>query len=841
MSPELERLFLEAADLAEPQRGAFLDQHCPDPALRAEVERLLAFDSGSEEYLRAPVAALAGRIGQHVPLDESSQIGAWRIIRPIGRGGMGTVYEAERFDGEVVQRVAIKFVPLSLRTSAILERFRQERQILADLNHPNISRLIDAGTTPDGSPYLVMELIEGVPIDTWCKDKRLSPRQIAALFLPVCSAVQHAHSHLIIHRDLKPANILVTSSGEPKLLDFGIARLLDQAGDRGETTLHAMTPDYASPEQLEGRPMNVATDVFSLGCVLYQLLTGEPPRRDTATARHITLPRASSRRPELRGDLDNILNKCLQPEPERRYPSVERFGEDLRRFLNHEPVSATSDSWSYIALRFFRRNRLPAAAVTALLVSILAGSGGALWQARRAERRFQEVRQLANAFVFQFEQQVRDLPGATRARQFIVHTAIGYLERLAAESGGDPGLQQELAAAYRKISEVQFDPSASSLGDLAGAAASLDQADRLLREVRAATPAGPVTTAEEARLLIRRSEVLEAGGRIEDSLAAAQQSQRLADSLLRDDPSSAGWRELGSQASARAARALRRRGRLDDARRAAERAVSLDRLSLDAGQGGLDTAIRLSSSLRLLARILQAGHDTSAAVDTQREANAVLARMRPLHSDSAALDRSLMIGNSLLGSLLGEAGRSDPEAIGLLQDSYLAARRRVSADPADFRALLDLQAVAVRYAAVLLDSGGTALSLPVLETAMDSARNVLKSDSLNREAKLNYAIALVWSAEYYRLTHQPREDLRVRRQALLLHQDLLLDSPTDPDVLSPYALNLAALAASANEHARLALCREAHDFLTALPHPPQQQEETARALSPLYQACPSGR
>jgi len=760
---------------------------------------------------------LASKIGEQVPLSSSHQVGPWRIVRPLGRGGMGTVYEAERRDGEVVQRAAVKFVPLSLRSDVILERFRQERQILADLNHPNISRLIDAGTTEDRSPYLVMELIEGQPIDAWCAERHLDPQQIVALFQKVCAAVQHAHQHLVIHRDLKPQNILVTAAGEPKLLDFGIAKLLDPAQGGGETTLHAMTPDYASPEQLEGRPMNTATDIFSLGCVLYKLLTAEPPRRDTNTARHITLPRASLRRPELRGDLDNILNKCLQPEPERRYSSVEQFNRDLRRFLNHEPVSATSDSWTYITLRFLRRHRLSAVAVAALLISIAAGSLISVWQARRAERRFQELRQLANAFVFQFEQQIRDISGTTRARQFVVRTAIGYLERLAAESGGDPGLQLELAAAYRKISEVQFDPSAGSLGDLNGARESLARAEALAAQV-------PDAGVETIRLLLRRSEMFEAGGKLAESLNTAQQAQKLSDSLLRDSPADEKWRELGSLAAVRLARAWRRHGNLDESLRSVQRAVSLDRMSVAQDPGARDPALRLSSSLRLLARVHQARQNLPDAVSVQREANQILENVRQSSGEGAAVDRSIMVGRSLLGSLLQDAS-SLKEATLLLADAYRAAERRATSDPVDSRAQRDLQAVAIRYASVLLDARRPAEGRAVLERALLTSRQLLQSDPLDRESKLNYGIALAWLAAY-----APASALQARQDALALYQELLRDAPSDPDVLSPFLLNAADLAPLLDKTRRAELCRQALSVHT---------DEVTRPLARLESICNS--
>lgn len=835
MSPELERLFHEVADLDEPQRRAWLDAHCSDPQLRIEVERLVEFDKGAESFLRTPVLNLAARMGAISPPQPAFKAGPWRIVRPLGRGGMGTVYEAERLDGEVLQRVAIKFVPLAARSQAVLDSFRQERQILADLNHPNISRLIDAGTSADGSPYLVMELIHGQPIDAWCSHKKLGPRSVVDLFLKVCAAVAHAHRHLVIHRDLKPSNILVTDDGEPKLLDFGIAKLLSEAQRSGATTLHALTPDYASPEQLEGRPMNTASDIFSLGCVLYALLTGEPPKRDLAQARSITLPRASARRPELRGDLDNILNKCLQPEPDRRYASAERLEEDLRNFLEDKPVSATSDSWSYIAFRFLRRHRWPAAAGAALLLSILAGSAASLYQARRAERRFQELRQLASSFLFQFEEQIRDIAGTTRARQHVVRTAISYLERLAAEARGDPSLQFDLATAYRRISQVQFDPLASSLGDIAGAAASLDQAEKLLDPIFDSSPAH---AEERIRLLVRQSEVLEASGRLDPALDKAQQAQRLSDALLREDASSERWRELASLASARTGRAWRRRGNLDEAQRAVERAISLDRLSRERSPASLDIALQLSTNLRLLARIFEARQDLASAIRTQRDANRVLEEFPQPPGSSAALDRNIMVGRSLLGSLLlSVAPTPRQEAVGLLEDAWLAAERRAAGDPVDSRAQLDFQATAIRYAAALLDAGRPEKGHAILQSALASAERLLLNDPSHRQARLNSAIAEVWLAVFASAGQRPEQAALHRTRARRIYETLLDESPGDPDVLSPYLSNAASLVPLLPVPGRQELCRHALGAHAGASTGALADPEVARSLSFLQQAC----
>ena len=276
-------VFHAAVALESAERGAFLADTCAgDPALREEVERLLAAHERAGDFIESPAVAIQGARAEADDSAAGRRIGPYRVAREIGRGGMGTVYLAERADGHFEQRVAIKLIKRGMDTDLVLSRFRAERQILASLDHPNIARLLDGGTTDDGRPYFVMEYIEGQPIDEYADARRLSVAERLDLFLQVCSAVAYAHRHLVIHRDIKPANILVTSDGMPKLLDFGIAKVLHADPDEATSTitgLRLLTPEYASPEQVEGRPATTASDIYSLGVVLYALLTGRSPYR----------------------------------------------------------------------------------------------------------------------------------------------------------------------------------------------------------------------------------------------------------------------------------------------------------------------------------------------------------------------------------------------------------------------------------------------------------------------------------------------------------------------------------------------------------------------------------
>jgi serine/threonine protein kinase len=372
--PQVEQIFLAVADLNAAERKTALEQMCQgDAALRADVESLLAADLAEGEIhtaIRSEAASLvegSSRAGFHV--------GAYRLIREIGRGGMGTVYLAVRADDQYESEAAIKLVRPGFDTDFILRRFRRERQILASLQHPNIARLLDSGTTADQVPYLVMEYVKGVWITRYAAEHNLSVEDRLRLFLPVCSAVIYAHRAFIVHRDLKPANILVDGAGAPKLLDFGISKLLtSQQPESAETQgARMMTPDYASPEQIVGDPVTIASDVYSLGAVLYELLTGVKPHRidqptplalERAICLEATVPPSTAVRDSrmlarrLAGDLDNIVLRAMRKEPERRYPSAAQLAEDLKRHLEHRPVTARPDSSGYRVSKFIRRNRL---------------------------------------------------------------------------------------------------------------------------------------------------------------------------------------------------------------------------------------------------------------------------------------------------------------------------------------------------------------------------------------------------------------------------------------------------------------------------------------------------
>lgn len=399
---KIDELLQQALDLPTTERDSFLSKACNgDEALRSEVHSLLAADRQMGEFLDQPLLSR-----ETEPSATGRRIGVYRIESKIGHGGMGTVYLARRDDDQQFdQQVAIKLIKRGMDTDEIIERFRYERRILASLNHPNIARLLDGGTTEDGLPYFVMEFIEGEALPTYCERKKLSVTERLKLFLQVCSAVQHAHNNFVVHRDLKPSNILVAKNDSVKLLDFGIAKLLN-AEEAGLSTLlgqRPMTPEYASPEQIRGEAITTASDVYSLGIVLYELLTDQRPYQfrqrnteeisDFLREHEPQLPSQTvtndKQRRELQGDLDNIVMMAIRKEPESRYRSVAQLAEDIERHLSGQTVAARPKTFSYRTVKFIKRNRAGVVAAAMLLVTLMAGIIATSWQARiaKAEQR----------------------------------------------------------------------------------------------------------------------------------------------------------------------------------------------------------------------------------------------------------------------------------------------------------------------------------------------------------------------------------------------------------------------------------------------------------------------
>ena len=538
----VERLFHETLEIEAGLRDAFLTGVCGgNELLRLAVRRLV---DASARVARKPgwsEPAIQNEALRDATPTGDTTLERYRLIEPIGSGGMGLVYKAVRADDEFSKLVAIKIVQYGVGDAshdAIVRRFRQERQILAGLEHPNIARLLDGGSTPDGLPFLVMDYVDGIAIDRYVVERKPPLREILELFRTVCSAVSHAHHNLVVHRDLKPGNILVTATGTPKLLDFGIAKLLDGSAERTLTGAGAMTPEYASPEQVRGAAITTATDVYSLGVLLYELLCGVRPYRATTSALDLAqaistetpLPMSARTVKRFDMDLENIVQMALRKEPERRYASVEQFSEDLRRYMEGYPVAARAATRGYRARKFAGRNKASVAAGALVLLTLLAGIAATAWQARLANQRFEDVRDLANAYLFEFHDAIKDLPGSTPARQLVVKRGLQYLDRLALQRG-DSALGRDLANAYIKVGDVQGAIGYPSLGDRKGAIASYRKALAIQESLASASPQNTEIAIELGGAYRRIGEMLMSTGDLSGSAAILRKEGQMLEKL----------------------------------------------------------------------------------------------------------------------------------------------------------------------------------------------------------------------------------------------------------------------------------------------------------------------
>jgi len=490
-------LFDEAQQRPEFQREAWLREQDLAPEVREELLSLLAHSTGGLEaapgFLEQP-AATPRELGQSGW--PGMRCGSWELLEPIGSGGMGDVFRARRADGAYEGQAAVKLLKRGMDSASVLARFALEQQTLARLEHPHIARLFDAGLSELGLPYFVMELVQGRPLDQACEGLDLEQR--LQLFLQLADAVAYAHRNLLVHRDLKPGNVLVNEQSQVKLLDFGIAKALDSLPDAPHATHQAarpFTPLYASPEQVRGEPVSTATDVYSLGVLLYQMLTGQRPY-----ARGVTAPAEAARavledqptrpsslgppasgqsdednrwlatRQRLLGDLDNILLKALEKDAARRYVSVDSFAADIRAHLSGYPVSAHAPSHRYLVGKFIARNRVVVGFAGLAALALIAGTGVASWQAHEAalardasQANLQRIRSITREVVLRYGDAVTHLPGGLRVKEALLKDLLKHLGQLSAEAGGDPAWLADLAGVYARLAEIEGDDTGASL------------------------------------------------------------------------------------------------------------------------------------------------------------------------------------------------------------------------------------------------------------------------------------------------------------------------------------------------------------------------------------------
>ena len=818
-----EEVFHAAAALPPGERRAFLDRECAgDDALRREVESLLGVADSPPSFLdRPPIDVEADGIAEEVEITLPARIGAYQLVRAIGRGGMGAVYEGVQ--DATGRRVAIKLIRPSMASAVFVRRFRIEQRILAGLEHPGIARLYDASTSESGLPYLIMEYVDGANLLAYCSERGLGIGERLQLFERVCAAVQYAHQHLVVHRDLKPSNILITADGEPKLLDFGIAKLLHpdaEAVEHGATVtgMRLMTPEYASPEQIRGEPVTTAADVYSLGVVLYELLTSRRLYRLTTRASH-ELERAvleqSPTRPStavlrgdtestesadarpvanrrlaaaLRGDLDNIVLRALAKAPAERYATADELADDLRRHRMGLPVRARPDSVAYRARKFVTRHRWAVASAAAVAVALIAAlfiTLNAAAEARRerdlAARRFADVRQLANVFLFDVEQKIRDIAGATGARELLVTTALSYLDRLAADAGDDPALLRELANGYDRLGDVQGGLLQSNLGQSEAALESYGKASELRQRLTTGAAGDPQLARESARGELKLAQAMLRVGRVREAVPHSERAVRLlANAPATGDPVNDtreraealvnhGFHQAAADNMAAGAVTLREavslyeglpKERLEEVQIARGYAFALFRLVQVLGEMG-DPKL-MAEAIALSPRMI--------AIDR---------RLLAAEPHRADLRRGLSRDLAKLADLLAEVGRHE-EALTPIAEAEGMFKDDVALDPRDRLARRNISTLAAQRGYALLALGRATEALSVFEPAMDNVAALLAEDPRNLTLQITFAEVAVGRAHsaialYASATDAEQKRLRQRVEPMLVKAIAILE------------------------------------------------------------------
>ena len=856
---KIESIFHEALDSPPTKRRDLVAARCgSDLELAAEVRALLKACE-TDERLTAS-SHQEHDVTPAEPLNHK-RVGSYELDRLLGRGGMGAVYLAHRADGQFEQKVAIKLIDLPLATDLFRERFRQERQILAELQHPYIARLLDGGVTPEGDLYLVMEYVDGVPIHRFCEEHQLSVSQRLELFLRVCDAVQFAHQHFIVHRDLKPDNILVGEDGTPRLLDFGTAKLLSPSLAGADSKLthegyQSFTPQYASPEQVLGNPITTASDTYSLGVLLYLLLTGTLPYelKELTTVEMLRViceepPRkpkdAAGAHQRLDADLEAILLKALRKEPRERYLITEQLASDLRAYLGGLPVGARRGTLRYRAGKFMRRHRGGLAAAVLVALSLIAGVTGVVWQARvanqqqrKAEARSADLRQLSNSLLSELDEAIKQLPGSTGVQKLLVTRVLEHLDRTARDAQGDRQAQLDLVDAYTRLGNIQGNAYDQNLGDPAGALASLDKALAIAGPLAASDSHDREALRALALVQQSRSEILWQTDKTPQAVAVMREALKSFDSLAEDPAAppmliyevATAYGTLGDELgqfgtpslsdSAAAITAYRHCLALDD------RALRLDPHLVRVRRGIAITGMKIGS-IELETDPAEALKDLEAALDRAEALPVAEVGSLP----SARLRQILLRkeGNAL--NRLGEYARAVP----LFEEALEISHRSALQDPKDSRALYDVVTV-LEDEAVGFEDAANPLLAPkgrdrrvnlvheernLVEAAADLER-LLKQDPTND----------VWKAD------------RGRMQVRIGVIRAALQTPGASDELTRQGLAALKEVAEKPQAAPMVLDQAANAFLTAAPallrNPPWALAWAEREVAITHRTMPSG-
>jgi serine/threonine protein kinase/tetratricopeptide (TPR) repeat protein len=734
----------------------------PATTLADEPTRIAPADSPTRTPPTATIKPEAPSCTWHPGMTlEGRRLGPYQLLHQIGKGGMGSVYLATRADQEYKKTVAIKLVTSELSTEEMLRRFRNERQVLASLDHPCIARLLDGGSTDDGLPYLVMEYVDGLPIDKYCESHEISLTDRLKLFQKVCSGVQFAHQNLVVHRDIKPGNILVGADGEPKLLDFGIAKLMTAESNAEDIELNKgeaqpMTLRYASPEQVKGGTITTESDIYSLGVLLFELVAREHPFQDALTGRaaiqEATVkqeppkPSAVLRRKagketgkeqrraitklarEVDGDIDSIALMPLAKQPRDRYSSAEAFAWDITRYLNGFPVYGRRDDMGYRVAKFVRRHALSVISAALLVVALIVSTIVSLQflQSARgaravAQSRFEDVRKLANFVLFDFDKAIRS--GPTAARKVLVTEALAYLDRLAKDTNGDPSLDRDLVDGYLKVGDLQGNPYFPNVGDSAGANNSYAKAMRVAEALRVHHPTDPRARDAVARVNMKLGDMTEFSGKHGDAIRRYKEAQDVLAALA---PSDVQAKHNLIVVTDRIGTSQRRSGDITGALASYQRQLQYSEELLAANPNDEDIRRQLPLSYEKVGGALANTGAISEGLEKLRkarsiyEATAAMSPQSPARADLSTLD--IKIGATLAG-----AGRND-EAIESYRSAIRTLETLAAEDPNNTEYKRNLHVTLGRLADALYARGkkpesrqATERALKVLRPMVDAA------------------------------------------------------------------------------------------------------------------------
>jgi tetratricopeptide (TPR) repeat protein/aminoglycoside phosphotransferase (APT) family kinase protein len=779
----LKEILSVAMKLDGDARERYIDANCGgDGEMRRETDELIAAWCREDDFLEEPLFRVPEAF---VPESmEGRRLGPYRLVRRIGRGGMGAVYLAEREDGEFTRQAAIKIVRPGFDSEEMLRHFRRERQILASLAHPNIGMLLDGGATEDGTPYFVMEYIDGQPILDWVRTSGPPIERRMALFQSICSAVGHAHRNLVVHGDIKPANILVTAEGVPKLLDFGIARLTGREEDTGAPV--GWTPKFASPEQLRGEPINTVSDVYSLGVLLGEIIL--------------------DRQAEAR-ELNDVVRMATSPDPAHRYPTVEAMATDVQRYLDGKAVSAHPATPWYRLRKFVRRHRWQAA-FAVLLVGILSWKivtdqiHAVVLRAERdrAHRRFEDVRGLANSLIFDIEGDVALLKGGTAVRAKLVTRAVAYLDGLSRESSGDPALQKDLADAYEKLGDVQGRPGSANLGQTELAAESYRKAIALRVALTVAAPENLAWRQALATTYSRLSAVLQDMGHFQQALDFERKVLAIRQSLLAAAPTAE--RELNVALTyTTLGAALAQVGDWGGVLEARQKALELYKAIVvrDPTNGSNRRGLGLAESR--LGGILLRNRDLPAATVHYREALRIESELAAENPSDPRIGLSLASAHVALGGALYES--SDYAGALASYRNALQIQEPISAsDPSDARSSSLLSTTLQRMSATLVKSGSPKKAWPYAERCLQLRRRVAEANPANAGARGDVVTALATAGEVRAAMGDRAEARRWYTDALSLFAELQKRGKTSANLNEEARRATVAMAALAAPEGR---------------------------------------